>query len=316
MSGDTPRVALATASGSWELDVDAPLMLDALAHVGVDASPRVWDDPAVDWASFDLVVVRSTWDYMGRLAEFTEWAQQVEHVTPLANPAAVIGWNTDKHYLAELERHGVGIVPTVFLECDELDGDRAGDASRHALATQLDASERGEAVVKPTVSAGSKDTLRVGRDDADRGVELAVALLRSGRSVMVQPYLDAVDERGETGLVSLAGEFSHAFTKGAILRRGAGLVEGPYAEERITPATPTADELDLRAAALAAIGERFGSLLYARVDVVTADDGRPVVLEAELTEPSLFLSVDPAAPGRFARAVVAWLDPSTRHPAR
>lgn len=316
MSDAAPRVALATASGSWDLDVDAPLMIDALAQVGVEAVPAVWDDPAVDWATFDLVTVRSTWDYMGRLADFTAWARRVERVTTLANPAAVIEWNTDKHYLAELERHGVGIVPTVFLEAGELDAERAPEAARDALGTQLDASSLGEAVVKPTVSAGSKDTLRVGHDDIDRGVDLAVALLRTGRSAMVQPYLDAVDEHGETGLVSLAGEFSHAFTKGAILQRGAGLVEGPYAEERISPAVPTSDELDLRTAALEAIGARFGPLLYSRIDVIAGADGRPVVLEAELTEPSLFLSVDEDAPARFALAVVQWAEQSVGRSAR
>ena len=37
--------------------------IEALAARGVDASPAVWDDDGVDWAHFDLVVVRSTWDY-------------------------------------------------------------------------------------------------------------------------------------------------------------------------------------------------------------------------------------------------------------
>jgi len=308
VSGAVPRVALATAASSWELDVDAPVMLDALEHEGVHATPAVWDDATFDWSAVDLVVVRSTWDYMSRLAEFTNWAHRVERSTALANPAAVIEWNTDKRYLTELEQRGVPIVPTVFLDAAALDGDRAADAARDALGRQLDASARGEAVVKPTVSAGSKDTLRVGGDDVGRGVALAITLLRAGRNVMVQPYLDAVDEQGETGLVSLAGEFSHAFTKGAILRRGAGLVEGPYAEERITAAVPSDDQLALRAAALDAIGERFGPLLYARIDVITGDDGQPVVLEAELTEPSLFLSVDHGAPARFARAVRSWID--------
>ena len=316
MTGHRARVALATAATSWGLDVDAPLMLDALGHAGVDASPAVWDDAAVDWAAFDLVVVRSTWDYMGRLAEFTDWARRVERVTTLANPAAVIEWNTDKRYLAELERHGVRIVPTEFLDAAELDPVTAPAAARTALDAQLDASACGEAVVKPTVSAGSKDTLRVGRDDVDRGVELAANLLRAGRGVMVQPYLDAVDERGETGLVSLAGEFSHAFTKGAILQRGAGLVDGPYAEERITPTVPTEAEFALRDAAVAAIGARFGPLLYSRIDMIAGPDGQPAVLEAELTEPSLFLSVDTDAAARFARSVADWVARPSGAPAR
>jgi hypothetical protein len=47
--------------------------------------------------------------------------------------------------------------------------------------------------------------------------------------------------------------------------------------------------------------------LYARIDLVEDGDGRPVLLELELAEPSLFLPQAPDAVGRFVRAVRAQL---------
>jgi len=297
------EVLLATASGSWALDRDAAALVDACGRQGVRAAPAVWDDPTVDWG-VPLVVVRSTWDYTNRLDEFLAWARSVERTTALANPAEVLRWTTDKRYLGELADRGVPTVPGEVLEPGTTVGGGAGDA----LGRQL-AAGHGEVVVKPTVSAGSKDTLRVGEDDLDEGLALATRLLGESRAVLVQPYLPSVDARGETGLVHFGGTFSHAFTKGAILRRGAGLVDGPFAEERITPCVATVDERAVADAALRVVAELAGGdpLLYARVDLVHDDSGGPVVLELELCEPSFFVEVDPDAADRFAAAVRARL---------
>ena len=94
-----PRVAIATCAELPELADDEPMLLDALRVRGVDAAPAVWDDDSVDWGAYDLVVIRSTWDYAARRAEFVNWAERVPR---LLNPAEVIRWNTDKRYLAEL----------------------------------------------------------------------------------------------------------------------------------------------------------------------------------------------------------------------
>ncbi len=296
---DRPRALLATARGSWELDRDAAVLVAELARVGVDASPAVWDDPGVAWADADLVVVRSTWDYTERLDAFLDWAGRVEATTELANPLDVLRWTTDKRYLLDLAASDVPVVAGGFLDprADAVD-------IESTVLGVLDGAASGEIVVKPTVSAGSKDTLRVGSGDARAGLDLAQRLCAAGRAVVVQPYLRSVDDRGETGVVYFGSTASHAFTKGAILRRGAGLVDGPFAPEHITPARATRAELDVAEAAIAvATRHAAAPLLYARVDLVHDDHGDPVVLELELCEPSFFVEVDAAAAGRFARAV-------------
>jgi len=300
-----PRIAIATCRESSPLDEDAPLLLGALHAAGIDATEQVWDDPDVDWASFDMVVVRSTWDYALRRDEFLDWAERVGAVTELRNPASVIRWNTDKRYLADLDAAGVQVVPTTFLLPGEVDV--LGKISSVVLPSR-------ELVVKPTVSAGSKDTVRYAALDEDPSAPdaagaHAAALLAAGRPVMVQPYLSAVDTAGETGLVFLGGRFSHAFRKGPLLQVGNTAVAGLYAEEAISPRTPSEAELAVGEQTLAAFREITGvdDELYARVDLVPGDDGAPVLLELELTEPSFFLATSDGAATRATAAILAAL---------
>ena len=279
-TGPRPRVGLATSRGFPDLDEDGPALLAALAAAGAPAHPAVWDDPSEDWAAYELVVVRSCWDYTERPDDFLAWAAGVPH---LANPAEVLTWNTDKHYLAELAAAGVPVVPTTFVEPGE----------RYSPPAY-------EHVVKPAVSAGARDTERfaAGQDSTCH----AVALLEAGRSVMVQPYQAGVDRAGETALLSFLGVHSHAARKAALLDGGP---KGP-GDAVVTPAEATTAELDLADRVLAAV-PWTGPLLYARVDVVPGYDGAPVLLELELTEPSLFLDRSAGAVDRFASAVVAHL---------
>ena len=291
----TCSIALAAVQEGWDDDEDAPLLVEALERLdGVRARPAMWDDDRVDWAAFDLVVIRSTWDYAQRPAAFLDWARRVQAVTRLENPAPVVAWNIDKRYLGELGERGVPIVPTSYLSPG------AGTAEiEHAIGRDS------EVVVKPTVSAGSRDTARHPADDPMAAAAHARDLLEAGRDVMVQPYLDAVDEQGETGMVFFEGTFSHAFRKGPLLHAGAAPVAGLFAPERIGPRQPEPGELALAERVLDASRERLGveQLLYARVDVLRGPDGSPVLLELELVEPSFFLTVDPAAAERAARAI-------------
>jgi glutathione synthase/RimK-type ligase-like ATP-grasp enzyme len=269
------------------LDDDDRLLVPALRARGVDAVPAVWDDPALDWDRFDLVVLRSTWDYPARLAQFLSW---VAGIPRLANPAAVVAWNVDKRYLDDLARAGVPVVPTTFVP----PGGRPP-------------AVEGEVVVKPSVSNGSRDTARLAA--AEPLAALVGRIHESGRTAMVQPYLDAVDHAGETALVFIEGALSHAARKGPLLARGVGLVEGLYAEETMSARTATADEIAVARAALDVVPGR-APLLYGRVDVVPGADGRPVVLEVEVTEPSLFLGIGDAA-STLAAAIASRLPTAT-----
>jgi len=290
------RVALVTCAPMNGLDPDDALVVAPLKARGIEAEPAVWDDPAVDWAGYDLVVVRSAWDYYPRRDEFLAWAAQVP---ALANPAAVLAWNTDKRYLRELAGAGVATAPTTWVE----------------PGVPWTPPSAGEVVVKPAVSGGGNDTGRYDLADPEQR-RLATAHARrlgdDGRLVMVQPYLAAVDEHGETALLWLGGRYSHAVRKGALLTGPDVGVDGLYRQEEITAREPTAEQLAAAGRVLAAVPFDPDDLLYARVDLIPAGAGAPLLLEIELTEPSLFLGMAPGAPERFADAVVARLSRTGR----
>ena len=283
------RIALATCATLPSGDTDDQLVIEPLRALGIQAVPAVWDDPGVDWASFDLVVVRSTWDYAGRRSEFVEWASSVPR---LANPADVIDWNTDKHYLRDLLAAGIPVVPTTWIDSDPFELPAAGTV-----------------VLKPTVGAGSIDAARFDLSDsaeASSAREHATRLLVSGRSVMVQPYLDQIDAAGETALMYFGGVFSHAVKKGAMLAATREMVDGLYYEEEIEPYAPSEAELSVGALALAAVPGGSDRLLYARVDLVPDASGSPLLMELELTEPSLFMRFAPDSPQRLAAALASF----------
>lgn len=284
-----PTIALVTAVEAQDLDEDLPPLIAAFAG---DAVAVCWDDAAVDWSAFDLVLLRSAWDYVPRLAEFLAWCERVAAVTTLLNPPALVRWNTDKHYLADLAAQGLATVPSHFLE----PGKQIA-ADLQDLVAGL-ASE--EFVVKPAVGAGSKDAQRYRRRQIHTATRHADVLLQEGRSVLVQPYLDQVDSVGETALMFFDGEFSHAIRKGPLLRLDEGPTEKLFAPEEITARPPTDAELALAKRVVAAIPG--GAPLYARVDLLRAADGSPCVLELELTEPSLFFACGPGSAERYVAA--------------
>lgn len=270
------QVALATAAQLPDLDEDGAALLEALDAEGVRAAPVVWDSGA-DWAAYDLVVVRSTWDYDRRREQFLAWAASVPR---LANPAEVLAWNTDKTYLQALAAAGVPVVETTWLVPGDVFTPPAGPY-----------------VVKLTVSAGARDTAAYdGGADATAHVQ---RLLAAGRPVMVQPYLSQVDFLGESSVLCFEGEVSHAASKSALLQVGAGVRNDIDSRAFVTPTEPTGAQVDLAMAALAVVGQ---PLLYARVDLVPGPDG-PLLLELELTEPSLFVRHAEGAAARFAAAV-------------
>jgi glutathione synthase/RimK-type ligase-like ATP-grasp enzyme len=282
-------VLLATCAAYPDGDEDAPALLAALRDRGVDARVAVWTDPEVGWAD-GVVVLRSTWDYTLRREQFLDFAVSVP---VLHNPAGVVRWNSDKVYLHELELAGVAITPTVV----------APPGVTPAFP------DTGEFVVKPSVGAGSRGVGRFAPGALDAAVAHVGALHAAGRTVLVQPYLAGVDEAGETALMYVDGRFSHAVRKGPMLTADTvhdiAETSGLFLDENITARTASAAELEVGGQVVDVLAERFGgALLYARVDLLPGPDG-PVVIEVELTEPSLFLSYADAAAGRLADAIAS-----------
>ena len=292
------RIAFVTTSDERVIheDVDRPFHVQAFAAAGLDLEHGSWWDDGIDWAAYDLVVLRSPWDYPEHPREFAAWLAKVEGRAALHNPPSVVRWNLDKRYLADLREHGVPVIPTRYA------------TSLAEAEAALEGAGAPEVVVKPSVSAGSRNTGRFRPDDPSAR-DLSRLILEEGRTVMIQPFASHVADSGEVSLVLFDGEVSHAFRKGPLLASGGGFIGGAYRED-ISPATASREQLAVARAAEAAVrrigAERLGvdaPLLYARFDVVPLDDGSEALLEAELFEPAFFLSTAPGAAERFAAAV-------------
>ena len=288
-----PTIALVTAQAARDLDEDLPPLESALRNAGADVTIAEWDRRH-DWQRFDVALLRSTWDYPQRLAEFFDWAGQVEAQTRLLNPLSVVKWSSDKHYLAELVRAEVPTVLTRFIEPRESASGR--------IAQFLGEPNVEEFVVKPAIGAGSRDAQRFGPGDSEAAAEHAQRMLNEKRSVLLQPYLSRVDEHGETALIYFEGQFSHAIRKGPLLKKNEGPTQELFARETITARVPDAAELRVGARAIQALP--FATPLYARVDVIRDEKGEPVVLELEMIEPSLFFPFAGGSAERFAAAVL------------
>ena len=286
-----PEVVLATCS-------EAPLfaraeqtaLLLALGRHGLTAEPVPWDRPGFPWHEVRACVVRSTWDYHLRLPAFQEWVRHVSLTTPLFNPAPVLLWNTDKRYLRALAGEGLPVPPTAELER----GDRLEEVLRARGWTDV--------VLKPAVSAGAHHTLRVRAGDLAAGQRLLEEITAAGGLALVQPYLRHIDRDGERSFIYVDGQYSHG------VRRQPALTAGPTAPSE--PAVATTAERALALRAFAAVDRLLGpqALLYARVDLVAGDDGQPLLMELELTEPSLFIQHQPQVAERLAQALLARLD--------
>lgn len=297
-----PRIVLVTAIASLHLDDDMPPLLEACARAGIEADVRAWDDATVSWGRYALALLRSPWDYMEHHPRFIAWCERVARDTTLLNPPALVRWNTDKHYLADLAAEGIAVVPTTFVEPDA-DPIPALEAmlAAHPGATDI--------VVKPAISAGSKDTARYRRDEQFAAANHIGRLLDAERSVMLQPYLGAVDVHGETAVLYFGGDYSHAIRKAPLLRPGEPAGDHTAWPDAITPRDPAPDERALADRIIAAVTARNGGVApaYARIDLVRDAAGAPVLLEAELTEPSLFFGHAPGADDRLVKVIAAHL---------
>lgn len=290
------QIALATYRGSTGQFDDDRLLAAALATRGAESRSVRWDDPDARWEAFDLVVIRSTWDYTERLEEFLAWADSLDG--RLRNAPELVRWNSDKRYLGDLASAGVPVVPTEYVE---------PGSPPPALA--------GEVAVKPTVSAGGRDTGRFSETAHADAVALIERITAGGRTAMVQPYLASVDSDGETALVFIAGELAHVLRKRAVLAPDEvapvrddelGAAEAMYDPDLVRSASARPDEIELGLAVVEHLRGRFGSTpLITRTDLVRGPDGAPCVLEIEAVEPHLYLEEMPASVELLAEAIVA-----------
>jgi glutathione synthase/RimK-type ligase-like ATP-grasp enzyme len=281
------RIALATSADLPSLTADDCLLLEPLAKRGIQPEAATWSDPAYKWASCDMVVIRSCWDYHLRIAEFLHWVESLEALgVQVWNSPEIIRWNSNKSYLRELEAKGISVVPTLWFE--------RGPAI--SLADELRRTGWQQAVVKPRVSATAHRTQLIRVEDAQSAQSLFDEL-RSGPGVMVQKFMEPIVREGEWSLMFFDGEFSHAVLKTP--KAGDFRVQHDFGGHERSAQAPVpamqAAEKAVRAA---------GDTLYARVDgVMDGDEFR--LMELELIEPALFLGESPGSAEKFAAAIAA-----------
>jgi len=279
-------VAFVTYNELPDLNSDDLLAIPELRKLGIQVEPACWDDPSADWAAFDAVVLRSTWDYHKRIARFGEWLQELADVgAKVFNPLDVIRWNTDKRYLIDLHRRQVQIVPTALITRD-----RAAD-----LPWILESNGWNKAVIKPAISASSHNTWISDHSTAQRDQTKFVSQLLEG-DVLVQAFMQEVIREGEYSLVFFNKQFSHAVLKKP--RAGDFRTQEIYGgrNTRVVP------DPALIAQAQGILSVLPRPLLYARVDGV-ARGGQFYLMELELIEPDLGLAFSPTAPAAFASAI-------------
>ena len=273
---------IATCRPLPEADADEELLLAALARRGIRARMAGWNDPAEDWSAAVPTLIRSTWDYIHDLPRFLAWAERVANVAPLWNPLWVLQQNVHKRYLVALAERGIPTVPTALVE----------RAARTSIAELTRTRHWTRLMVKPAVGASSYGARRFEAHEHAAAQQHLDALLARG-DVLVQPYLESVEGHGERALVWIDGELTHAVRKNPRFAAGHESVSAAIAIE--------ADERELALRALAPYAQQ---ILYARVDVARAADGKPRVMELELVEPSLFLRQCPASSERLVAALL------------
>ena len=286
----------------------------ALRRRGTTCRAVDWADPEVDWSSFDLVVLRSPWDYSERPREFDAWLERAGTQTQILNEPDLVRWNMNKRYLRQLEEAGVAVVPTSYHD-DEQSLACALETAAESAAGDLAGGSDGDpgarsgaephVVLKPAVGAGARlaGLLRPGDPAA---LALGRSIFTEGRTVMLQPEIPELSAGHEKALYMVEGRFTHAIAKGALLARGGGLRGGSY-QEAPQQVSAEAAERAFAEQVLSTVAEVTGltTPLYARIDLVDTAAHGLLLLEAELFEPLFNLQLVPEAAEDFAEAILA-----------
>jgi glutathione synthase/RimK-type ligase-like ATP-grasp enzyme len=281
------RLALITWSGLPEGAESERLMLPHLAAASIDTQFVDWRATGCDFSQFDLIVLRSCWDYHLHTEDFIDWLQSVGQATPVLNAINTVLWNHNKFYLREVEAMGIDVAPTVFVN---------GNGPIAPSGWQEIRSWK-KCVVKPAVSASAHKTWLFNRVTFPDEDELKSRM--EGEPFLIQQFIPEIANQGEISFVYVDGAYSHA-----VLKRPAG---GDFRVQKEHGGSaelfdPDPDFL-AQANEIAAKVQQVRDSLCCRIDAVTRN-GKLVLMELELIEPELFLGLAEGAAERFAKAIV------------
>ena len=270
--------------GDFVTDYD--LSFDAMAALGWQVDTVAWRDPSIDWDEYDAVYLCTAWDYPQHADQFIAVLENIERSSAsIVNELSLVRWTMVKTYLRDLEQKGADIVPSLWIE----------DIAAEQISGWFAALDTDKAIIKPTVGTNATDTYLLQKPLAP---ELESQLLSTFqmRPFFVQPFIENIRSEGEFSLFYFNGEYSHAILK--IPRDGDFRTQEEHGSD-IHSVQPSEQ--------LLATGRHVLSLVapqpvYVRVDFVRAADGKFLLMELELIEPSLYLRMDDGAAARFAAA--------------
>lgn len=265
------------------------LLLEALKRKGFKVNRKSWDDKAFDWSLTKYVIFRTTWDYFDRFNEFSEWLKDVQTKTKLINPRELILWNIDKHYLGDLEKKGIPIPPTVFIEKGE----------HRTLAEIAHSTGWNKFILKPVVSGAARHTYMFESKDIQTHETVFRELIQE-EAMMLQEFQENIFDKGEIALMIFGGKYSHAVLKKA--KPGDFRVQDDFGGT-LHDHEPNKEEIEIAEACMRACPQLP---LYARVDIMWDNNGKPVVGELEMIEPELWFRRDEKSADRLADAITEY----------
>ncbi|WP_046757582.1 ATP-grasp domain-containing protein [Kordia jejudonensis] len=264
------------------------LVKEALEKEGLSVLKLAWDDPNFDWNTTKYALFRTTWDYFDRFPEFANWLKIVEQKTILLNSAKTIHWNIDKHYLQDIAKAGVKIVPTHFME----KGDTRTLAELH--------QELGwkQTVLKPCISGAARHTYKLNLQTLEKHETLYQKLIAE-ESMMLQPFMEQIITKGEISLIVINGSYTHAILKKA--KAGDFRVQDDFGGS-VHEYNPSQAEIDFAENAVKACIE---APIYARVDIIWDNDDKLAISELELIEPELWFRHNNDAATQLAKGIAS-----------
>lgn len=268
------------------------LLFDPLEKLGWSVQEISWREKDTDWDQFDIVVIRSTWDYQDDPALFLDVLEAIEKSSAqLENSLESVKWNIDKTYLQELENKGIEIVPTLFRN-------HFKDEEIHSFFDEFDTDE---IIIKPTVSANADNTFRIPRADKSEYLNQLSKVFKD-RSFLVQPFMDGIIREGEFSLFFFGKTYSHTILKTP--KPSDFRVQEEHGGRLKLVKKPEGNLLNSARKLL----EKIDPLpLYSRMDYVRTNNHSFALMEIELIEPSLYFNMDPSSPKRFASVLDEWI---------
>ncbi|MEJ5994259.1 hypothetical protein WG904_07490 [Pedobacter sp. Du54] len=266
------------------------ILINYLRVKGLTTEKAVWNNPSVEWESYDVVVLKSPWDYFNLIDDFYQWLKNLENKkVKLINPIATIKWNADKHYLQDIENSGLKITPCIFFES----GNNV-NLNEYFIKFNVD-----KLIIKPAVSGGSKNTFKVNKDNIEV-VNNQLHSLLAVESFIVQPFLKEIEEDGEWSLIFFGGKFSHALMKKA--------KPGDFRVQNVFGGTihPQVPPIHLIEKAQEYVDQFAKECLYARVDGVIVNE-QFLLMELELIEPFLFLDTTKESLENYYQALLNFI---------